>query len=357
METGKLSAHWFTPGSQQFNLYGITSHAAGAWVKVAATLSNGTLTLYENGTAVASRSGLTPPVAWSATDKDSGFELLGKHGGGGSAAWTISDIRVSRKARTPGVARTVAAENTVTFTDTAAGTVKQELRGGLHQYGSYQLGTINVPSVEAQAVPFVKVGRTDKFLSCTPIKAGAPDTDHPTLGHSGAYSYDWRPLDRQQEYYKRLGITPLLEFGSTPQILGGAAAPFTPAQAADVNRLPSASSYNKQVPTDFAAFATICADMFHYVTVTRGDVVPRWSVWNEPDGGTNYWLGTQTQWFQLYAATVAALRAISPTVQVGGGDFVDAFNGNWVQNMMSYCGANAVPLDFISYHQYNGDFV
>ena len=71
-------------------------------------------------------------------------------------------------------------------------------------------------------------------------------------------------------------------------------------------------------------------------------------VWNEPnlDG---FWPAGQEEYFQLYAHTVRAIKAVDKTYRVGG----PATAGyGWIQETLDYCRQNDVPIDFIATHAY-----
>lgn len=236
-------------------------------------------------------------------------------------------------------------------TDTPTGaTVNQRLLGALHPFGVISANP--TPALaKAQAAGIVNVQRTDKMLTCTPIKAGGVDATHPTLGLSGSYSYDWQVVDRGMADVTSQGAQLYLSLDSCPQLLGGSVAPYTGTTL--TTKLPGDASFAAQVPNDTAAFATMCVDLLHHITVTLGIAVPYVGVWNEPDGA--YWLGTAAQWFAMYAQVAAAVKAFNSALKIGGPEIVDprANYTNWIHNFLVYCKTNSVPLDFISLHDYH----
>lgn len=327
--------------------YNLTTNpiAAGVWTNVALTRSvNGTLRMYVNGVQVDLAVGSTQARAFADIARGDGLSLVGAAGKGANE-FDVSDVRHSRQARVPGVEIVVTNASSISIDRTAptGATVQKKLLGGLHTLGNATTETLLGSGV-------MTVVRTDKLLTATPIKAGATDATHPTLGHSGSYSYDWQVVDRTLNYIVALGMEPYLSIDSTPQILGGSVAPFS--GAALTTERSYTSGFAPQVPTDFAAFATIAGDLAYHATVELGISVPYWGVWNEPDG--SFWLGTQTQYFQLYAAVAAALKAVNPAFKVGGPE-VSHNDLSWFDGQIAYCQANGVPLDFVSWHPYSGD--
>src|SRR3984957_8503543 len=86
------------------------------------------------------------------------------------------------------------------------------------------------------------------------------------------------------------------------------------------------------------------------------DEVSQWyfEVWNEPN--IDFWGGIprQKSYFELYAHTARALKAVSPRLRVGGPATAAAA---WVADFLKYDAANHVPVDFVSSHGYADDTV
>ena len=75
-------------------------------------------------------------------------------------------------------------------------------------------------------------------------------------------------------------------------------------------------------------------------------------VWNEPDLQGAFYLGTQEEYFELYAASAMAIKSVNKQLRVGG----PATSGSkWITPFLTYCKEHDVPLDFVSTHQYAGD--
>ena len=149
--------------------------------------------------------------------------------------------------------------------------------------------------------------RTDKFLTATPIKAGAPDAAHPSAGVSGRFSYDWQVVDRSMRYFRRLRVSPYISLDSTPQILGGSVAPFK-GQALRTQRA-SASAFAPEVPNDLDAFGAMVGDLVHHVVKEKRFRVRYWGVWNEPNLDV-FWKGGLEAYLRLYDVTVRAVKAV-----------------------------------------------
>jgi xylan 1,4-beta-xylosidase len=81
--------------------------------------------------------------------------------------------------------------------------------------------------------------------------------------------------------------------------------------------------------------------------------VRKWlfEVWNEPNLKV-FWTGRQEDYFRLYHRTVAAIKSVDASLQVGGPATAD---NQWILQFLDYCKANAVPVDFVSTHHYPND--
>src|ERR1700744_6562433 len=84
------------------------------------------------------------------------------------------------------------------------------------------------------------------------------------------------------------------------------------------------------------------------------DELSQWyfEVWNEPN--IAFWNGIprKQSYFDLYAHTARALKAVSPRLRVGGPATAAAA---WVPDFLSYTAENHVPVDFVSSHGYDDE--
>lgn len=74
-------------------------------------------------------------------------------------------------------------------------------------------------------------------------------------------------------------------------------------------------------------------------------------VWNEPDLAC-FFKGSMEDYYRLYAATARALKSVDPHLMVGG---PATTRSSHLPEFLSYCEQNAVPVDFLSTHQYPTD--
>ncbi len=77
-------------------------------------------------------------------------------------------------------------------------------------------------------------------------------------------------------------------------------------------------------------------------------------VWNEPN--IDFWNGIprQRSYFELYAHTARAVKAVSPRLRVGGPATAAAA---WIDDFLKFASQNKAPVDFVSTHGYADDTV
>lgn len=113
------------------------------------------------------------------------------------------------------------------------------------------------------------------------------------------------------------------------------------------------------VPTDFEKWADVCvniirhynegwADGFHYG-------VKYWEIWNEPDNPVFWENGTPEQYFEMYACAAKKIKALDPTLKVGGPALALLNEQGLVfaEKFLAYVKENNLPLDFFSWHAVN----
>ncbi|WP_182113115.1 MULTISPECIES: beta-xylosidase [unclassified Actinotalea] len=141
-------------------------------------------------------------------------------------------------------------------------------------------------------------------------------------------------------------------------------------------------------PTDMGAWVElVTTTVRHWIGRYGLEEVRRWpfEVWNEPNLVPHFWTGTRTEYFELYEATVRAIKDIDGGLRVGGPSssvFVpDArYDGEvhdksveaataeapdpdvlpwkpvWIHELIDYCAERGLPLDFLSTHLYPTDY-
>ena len=77
-----------------------------------------------------------------------------------------------------------------------------------------------------------------------------------------------------------------------------------------------------------------------------------WEIWNEPDGHS-FWSGTPEQLYQLYNVAARRLKALDPSLKIGGPAL--ASNLTFLEGFMKYAQEHQSPIDFVSWHIYTQD--
>ncbi len=184
----------------------------------------------------------------------------------------------------------------------------------------------------------------------------------PTFGYVDAV------VDRMLE----LGVRPFVELG------------FAPGALAREKATVFWWGAHGSPPVDLDAWADLVhATVEHWVhRYGRAEVRSWWfEVWNEPNLDP-FFRGTRSEYYALYAATVAAVKAVDPQLRVGGpatSNFVpDArFDGEredvtqhvgevdldalewrpvWLEHFLEHCAREGLPVDFVSVHPYPSDW-
>lgn len=141
-------------------------------------------------------------------------------------------------------------------------------------------------------------------------------------------------------------------------------------------------------PKDMSAWlGLVTATVEHWIDRYGRDEVRTWpfEVWNEPNLVPHFWTGTRTEYFELYAATVTAVKTIDAGIRVGGpsssvfvpdarydGEYHDQsveyttaeapdpsalpWKPVWIHEFLAYCAERDVPIDFLSTHLYPTDY-
>jgi hypothetical protein len=93
-----------------------------------------------------------------------------------------------------------------------------------------------------------------------------------------------------------------------------------------------------------------CEYVRRTVTYYKGKV-GAWSIWNEPNLTSRFWVGTPEEFFTLTIAAAAAIREVDPdAVILGGGLNTTANNDIWTKGLFD-SGAME-QIDYFSYHPY-----
>jgi hypothetical protein len=247
------------------------------WHSLAFTWKRPVLTIWLDGKQAAE----IPDVAWNPLWSDSTHAdgiLIGGTPGAKSPFFWVSDLRVSRTARIPGVA---------TPLRSLTGNLTIDAAKSEGPIAPYPLGSLHPGATPELVQSALQVVRTDKLLTATPIKRGAPDATHPTAGISGKFSYDWQVCDRTFAWFKNNNVRPCISIDSTPQLLGGSVPPYSGKRLQ--TELSYLSGYSTETPNNWDDWALIVGDLIDHVgpkAEGRGALVER----VERAGRSRLWL-------------------------------------------------------------------
>lgn len=159
---------------------------------------------------------------------------------------------------------------------------------------------------------------------------------------NGKTVYDWAKIDRLYDSFLAMGIKPFVELGFTP----------------DAMKTSDQTIFywkgNTSHPEPKAWHALVDAFVRHLIDRYGAKEVRSWyfEVWNEPNLDGFWEKADQKAYFELYASSARAIKAIDPQLRVGGPATAGAA---WVPELFAYADANGVPVDFIATHTYGVD--
>ena len=172
---------------------------------------------------------------------------------------------------------------------------------------------------------------------------GILDDDMGTLVREGGQPlYSFFNADQIMDFLLSIGMRPFVELS------------FMPAMLSSGPRTVFHYRGNVTPPRDYRAWAELISRLVaHWVQRYGHEEVRQWyfEVWNEPNLAA-FFSGNQSDYFALYQCTVEAIKAIDPSLRVGGP--ATAANG-WIAEFLQFCASHAVPADFVSTHHYPTD--
>jgi xylan 1,4-beta-xylosidase len=161
----------------------------------------------------------------------------------------------------------------------------------------------------------------------------------------GKSVYDFSYVDQIYDGLLALGVKPFVELS------------FMPYKLASDPKAVHVFWYHPNVspPKDYAKWDDLISQFVHHLIDRYGvDEVASWyfEVWNEPN--LDFWTGKPAQqtYFELYDHTARDIKAIAPSLRVGGPATAQAA---WVADMIRHADEAHVPLDFVSTHVYGND--
>jgi len=161
----------------------------------------------------------------------------------------------------------------------------------------------------------------------------------------GASVYNFAYVDQIYDGLLKDGVKPVVEISFMPKKLA-----FNP----DALH-PFWYKQNVSPPKSMERWDDLMTHFAQHLVDRYGiDEVSQWyfEVWNEPN--IDFWNGIprEQSYFDLYAHTARALKAVNPKLRVGGPATAAA---HWIPEFLAYTSKNHVPVDFVSTHGYADD--
>lgn len=104
-------------------------------------------------------------------------------------------------------------------------------------------------------------------------------------------------------------------------------------------------------PKDWGRWADLVGGLAAHLVERYGiDEVRTWGfeIWNEANLDV-FWSGTQDEYFRLYDVSVAAIKAVDPSLPVGGPASAAVA---WLDDLLAHLAVSGSPIDFVSTHAY-----
>ncbi|MBD8680110.1 cellulase family glycosylhydrolase [Sphingomonas sp. CFBP 13720] len=151
--------------------------------------------------------------------------------------------------------------------------------------------------------------------------------------------YDWRRIDYLYDQLLGMGLKPFVELGFTPDAM----------KQSDQTIFYWKGNTSHPQPEKWTAL--VDAFIRHVVQRYGEQEVRNWyfEVWNEPNLDGFWEKADQAAYFDLYARSARAIKAIDPKLRVGGPASAGAA---WVPELFAYADKNRLPVDFIATHTY-----
>ncbi len=158
-------------------------------------------------------------------------------------------------------------------------------------------------------------------------------------GADGTITYDWTKIDQLYDRLLAMGLKPFIELGFTPEAM----------KTSDLTIFWWKG--NTSHP-QFEPWAHLIDAFVTHLRKRYGEAEVRtwfFEVWNEPNLDGFWEKADQKVYFDLYALTAKTIKAIDPTLRVGGPSTAGAA---WVPEFLAYCKANNAAVDFVTTHTY-----
>ncbi|AXP80098.1 Beta-xylosidase [Mariniflexile rhizosphaerae] len=156
-------------------------------------------------------------------------------------------------------------------------------------------------------------------------------------GRNPQYNYQY--IDVLYDYILSIGMKPFVELSFMPNYL------------ASGDKTVFWWKGNITPPNNYDKWASLIENLVTHFTERYGkEEIKTWyfEVWNEPNL-SDFWSGTQEEYFKLYKYTAEAVKKVNPEYRIGGP--ATAGNG-WIEETINFTEQNKIPLDYISTHTY-----
>jgi len=150
--------------------------------------------------------------------------------------------------------------------------------------------------------------------------------------------YSFFNADQVFDFLLSIGMKPFVELS------------FMPTALASGDQIVFHYRANVTQPRDYAQWSTLIGKLVtHWIDRYGLGEIRQWffEVWNEPNL-TAFGSGKQSDYFELYRHTVAAIKLVDAGLRVGGP--ATATNA-WIADFVGFCNESRLPADFISTHQ------
>ena len=154
--------------------------------------------------------------------------------------------------------------------------------------------------------------------------------------------YSFYNVDSIFDFLLSIGMKPFIELGFMPSALASGSTTCFHYKA------------NVTPPADYGKWEGLIHRLTEHLVARYGlEEVRSWffEVWNEPNLRF-FWAGSQEEYFKLYEHSVRAIKSVDSQLRVGGP--ATSINA-WIPEMIAFCRANQLPLDFVSTHHYPTD--
>jgi xylan 1,4-beta-xylosidase len=164
--------------------------------------------------------------------------------------------------------------------------------------------------------------------------------------------YNWQYVDELFDFLESIGMKPFVELGFMPGALASGPQTIFWYKA------------NVTPPKDYAKWQAFITAFVRHITERYGTKEIRtwyFEVWNEPNL-IDFWIGSRggkseaefapiarAEYYKLYDITQRAVKSVDPTYRVGG---PATAGSGWIDETLTYCSENRLPLDFVSTHSY-----